>query len=163
MVTVKEGSHVHQLLQLLAIAGEFPASSLHLLGNERVVKELVHRLESAQDIRFSLEGQVHHTKLFTVSGYRDMRTVRLSKGALPLLEGLHPKASAYYLRATRNHQLAGGVHHVGRNHRVGEAIALAMMADLEFRPYALPKLHQGIIAPKVFQTQLLHRPGHQGI
>ena len=43
MVTVKEGSHVHQLMQLLAVAGEFPTASLHLLGNERVIKELVHR------------------------------------------------------------------------------------------------------------------------
>jgi len=145
MVTVKEGSHVYQLLQLLAIAGEFPASSLHLLGNERVIKALVHRLESAEDIRFSIEEQVHHTKLFQVSGYRNMRTVRLSKGALPLLEGLHPSASEYYLRASHNHSFSGNIDHVGRNHRVGEAIALAMMAGLEFRPYALPKLHQGVI------------------
>ena len=150
MVTVKAGSHVHQLLQLLAIAGEFPASSLHLLGNERVVKALIHRLESVQDIRFSLEGQVLHTKIFQASGYRDMRTIRLNKGALPLLEGLHPNASKYYLRMTHNHSFSGNVHHVGRNHRVGEAIALAMMAGLEFRPYALPKLHQGVIAPIAF-------------
>ena len=150
MVTVKEGSHAYRLLQLLAVAGEFPASSLHLLGKERVVKELVHRLESVQDIRFPPNESVLHTKMFTVSGYREMRTVRLSRGALPLLDGLHPEARAYYLRATRNHQLAGGVHHVGRNHRVGEAIALAMMAGLEFRPYALPKLHQGVIARQAF-------------
>jgi len=150
MVTVKEGSHVHQLLQLLSISGEFPASSLHLLGNERVVKALVHRLESVQDIRFSLEGQVLHTKMFQASGYREMRTIRLNKGALPLLEGLHPGANEYYLRVSHNHSFSGNVHHVGRNHRVGEAIALAMMAGLEFRPYALPKLYQGVIAPIAF-------------
>ena len=150
MVTIKAGSHTYQLLQLIAIAGEFPASSLYLLGKERVVKELIHRLESVQDIRFSMEGQVYHTKMFTVSGYRDMRTVRLGKGALPLLEGLHPEASTYYLRTTRNHQLSGGVHHVGRNHRVGEAIAMAMMAEFEFRPYELPKLQRGAIARKAF-------------
>jgi len=156
VVTVKAGSHVYRLLQLLAIAGEFPASSLHLLGKERMVKELVHRLESAQDIRFPPDQSMLHTKMLTVSGYRDMRTVRLSKGALPLLEGLHPEASAYYLRATRNHQLAGGVHHVGRNHRVGEAIVLAMMAGLEFRPYALPQLQQGAIARKAFPKPSLY-------
>ena len=109
MVNMKAGSYVYRLLQLLAIVGEFPASSLQLLGKERLVKELVHRLESAQDIRFPPNKSVLHAKMFSVSGYREMRTVRLSKGALPLLEGLHPEASAYYLRATRNHQLAGGV------------------------------------------------------
>ena len=88
--------------------------------------------------------------MFTVSGYRKMRTVRLSKGALPLLEDLHSEASQYYLRATHSHNFSGGVHHVGRNHRVGEAIALAMMAGLEFRPYVLPRLQQGAIARKEF-------------
>jgi len=140
MVNVKAGSHVHQLLQLLSVAGEVPASSLHMLGSERVIKALVHRLESAQDIRFTQEGQIHRTKIFQTSGYREMRTVRLNKGALPLLDGLHPGASSYYLRASHNHSFSGGVHHVGRNHRVGEVIAMAMMAGLEFRPYALPKL-----------------------
>jgi len=150
MVTVKDGSHVYQLLQLLAIAGEFPASSLHLLGSERSVKDLVHRLESAQDIRFPPDESVLRTKMFTVSGYREMRTVRLSKGALPLLEGLYPEASDYYMRMTHNHNFSGGVHHVGRNHRVGEAIAMAMMAGLEFQPYMLPKLQSGTIARKAF-------------
>jgi hypothetical protein len=74
-----------------------------------------------------------------------MRTVRLSKGAIPLLEGLHPKAEEYYLRASHGHSFSGSVHHIGRNHRVGEAIALVMMAGLEYRPYALPKLHHGFI------------------
>jgi len=150
MVTVKAGSHTYRLLQLIAIAGEFPASSLHLLGKERVVKELIHRLESVQDIRFPPNESVLRTKMFTVSGYRDMRTVRLIKGAIPLLEGVHSKASAYYLRTTRNHQLSGGVHHVGRNHRVGETIAMAMMAGFEYRPYVLPKLQRGVIARKAF-------------
>jgi len=150
MVTVKAGSHVHQLLQLLAIAGEFPASSLHLLGNERVLKALVHRLESVQDVRFSLKGQTYHTKVLQVSGYRNMRTVRLSKGALPLLEGLHQEALAYYMNAFQQHSFSGSVHHIGRNHRVGEAIALAMIAGLEVQPYALPKLHHGFIEKQEF-------------
>ena len=105
MVTVKEGSHVYRLLQLLAISGEFPASTLHLLGKERVIKALVHRLESAQNIRFTQEGQIYRTKMFQVSGYREMRTVRLNKGALPLLDGLHPGANEYYLRVSHNSAL----------------------------------------------------------
>lgn len=140
MVTVKAGSHVHRLLQLFAIAGEFPAASLGLLGNERTIKALVHRLESAQELRFKAGGEVYRTKVFQVSGPRPRRTVRLCKEALPLLSELHPRALEYYLSAFYNHQFPGSSDHIRRNHRVGEAIAMAMMAGLEMRPYMLPKL-----------------------
>jgi len=140
MVNVKAGSHVHQLLQLLSVAGEFPASSLHMLGSERVIKTLVHKLEAIQDVRFSVEGQVYHTKVLQASGQRAMRTVRLFGGALPLLDELHPMARAYYMNAFHQHKFSGSFYHIERNHRVGETIALAMMAGLEFRPYALPQL-----------------------
>ena len=143
MVMVKAGSHVYQLLQLLAVSGEFPAASLRLLGNERVVKATVHRLESVQEINFLASGSMYRTKVFQVSGPRPRRTVRFCKEALPLLDELHPGALAYYLTATRNHQFSGASDHIWRNHRVGEAIAMAMMAGLEFRPWALPKL-QGL-------------------
>jgi len=140
MVNVKVGSHVHQLLQLLSVAGEVPASSLHMLGSERVIKILVHKLEAVQDVRFSVEGQVYHTKVLQASGQRKMRTVRLFGGALLLLDELNPEARAYYMNAFNQHKFSGNFYHVDRNHRVGEAIALAMMAGLEFRPYVLPRL-----------------------
>jgi hypothetical protein len=145
LITVKAGSHVYQLLQLLSVAGEFPTASLRLLGNERVVKALVHRLESPQDFRFPSGLVARHVKVFQVSGQRDRRTVRLCKEALPLLEELYPGALAYYLSAFHNHQFPGTADHVRRNHRVGEAVAVAMMAGLEFRPYALPKLKNSSI------------------
>jgi len=155
VITVKAGSHVHQLLQMLAISMEFPASSLHLLGSERSIKDLVHKLESVQDIRFPPNESVLQTKMLTVSGWKETRNIRLSKSALPLLEGLHPGAPAYYLRASKNHQLSGDHHHIDRNHRVGEAIAMAAMAGLECRPYVLPqlvknKLHQVVPAAPSF-------------
>ena len=142
---MKAGSHTHQLLQLLAVSTEFPAASLHLLGSMRSIKDLVHRLESVQDIRFPSSDAVYQTKLLSVNGYRDKRNIRLSKNALPLLDELYPGALEYYLRVSQNHQFSSGHYHVGRNHRVGEAIAMAMMAGLEFRPYALPQLRKGVI------------------
>jgi len=149
MVTVKAGSHVYQLLQLLAIAGEFPASSLHLLGNERVIKALVHRLETTQVIGFTRED-AYRTKVFQVKGYRDMRTVKLYSGALLMLRKLHPEAYTYYMDSFQQHRFSGSVHHIGRNHRVGEAVALVMMAGLEFRPYVLPTLFGSAIITKEF-------------
>jgi len=150
MVNVKAGSHVHQLLQLLAVAGEFPASSLHLLGSERVIKILIHKLEQMQDVRFSAEGQVYHTKVLQASGQRKMRTIRLFGGALPLLDELHTRAQSYYLNAFHQHKFSGGFYHIERNHRVGEAIAMAMMAELEFRPYILPQLQNRVKNPIPF-------------
>ena len=152
MVTVKAGSHVYQLLQLLAVSAEFPASSLHLLGSERSLKDLVHRLESVQDIRFPPDASVLHTKVLTVSGQREKRNIRLGKNALPLLEGLHPGAMEYYLRVSKNHQLSGGHYHVDRSHRIGEAIAMAMMAGLEYRPYVLPRLQNKVRLPIIPDT-----------
>jgi len=149
VVTVKAGSHTYQLLQLLSIAGEFPASSLHLLGSERSIKDLVHKLESVQEIRFPPNESVLRTKVLTVSGWKETRNIRLSKSALPLLNGLHPGALEYYLGVTNNHQLSGGYYHVGRNHRVGEAIAMVMMAGLEFRPYDLPRLQKKAVSQVV--------------
>lgn len=85
MVTLRPGSHVWRLLTVLSAAGEFPAQSLHLLGSERSLEKLVHRLESPQEVR-SLDGAVLGSyKLLTVSGRRERRTIRLCKGALPLL------------------------------------------------------------------------------
>ena len=149
MVTVKAGSHVYGLLQLLSVAGEFPASALHLLGNERVVKALVHRLESVQDIRFTREGQVFHTKVLQVNGQRDARTVKLYSGVLPMLDEMYPGALAYYMDAFQQHRFSGNIYHIGRNHRVGEAIAITMTAGIEFRPYALPRLQNKVRLPIV--------------
>ncbi|MDR3314321.1 MAG: hypothetical protein LBS96_07695 [Oscillospiraceae bacterium] len=145
MVNVRAGNYVYQLLQLLALAGEFPAASLCLLGNERVIKALVHRLESVQEMRFSTGGQVYVTKLLQVSGQRERRTVHLHRSTLPLLQELHSEASAYYLDTFQGHKFSGSEYHITRNHRVAEAIAVAMMAGLEFRPYVLPKLQNSAI------------------
>ena len=41
MMTLRPGSQAFLLVSLLAVTGEFPLRSLHLLGNERVLRELV--------------------------------------------------------------------------------------------------------------------------
>lgn len=44
MITIRPGSHVHTLLVLLSFVGEFPMSSLHLLGSVRSYKDLIRKL-----------------------------------------------------------------------------------------------------------------------
>ena len=41
MITLRPGSHAYRLLLLLAICGEYPHRSLHLLGSIRTLEELV--------------------------------------------------------------------------------------------------------------------------
>ena len=43
MLTLRPGSHVHLLVQTLAVTGEYPLCSLGLLGKERVLREVVRR------------------------------------------------------------------------------------------------------------------------
>ena len=51
MITVRPGSHAHDIITLLSFVGEFPVRSLYLLGNERVIKALVHRMTLLQEYR----------------------------------------------------------------------------------------------------------------
>jgi hypothetical protein len=137
------------LLQLLSTAGEIPANALSLLGNERVMKALVHKLESVQDIRFCSGGEIYRVKLIQVGGKRNERTIRLYKKGLPVLDGLYPGLLNWYLETFRGHSFTGDPFHVWRNHRVAEALAICMAADVETRPYALPVLQKAGITKTV--------------
>lgn len=142
MVTLRPGSHVWRLLTVLSAVGEFPAQSLHLLGSERSLEKLVHRLESPHEVR-SLEGDVLGSyKLLTVSGRRERRTIRLCKGALPLLQSLHPAALSSYLAMYGAYRFSSNDAHVQRNHRVAEALAISLGAGAEVCPYVLPALQK---------------------
>jgi len=146
MITVRPGSHVHRLLQLLTTAGEIPASALMLLGNERVLSALAHKLESAQDIRFGKGGQACRAKLIQMSGKKGNRTIRLYKKGLPVLDGLHPGLLGWYLAEWGGHKFTGDPFHIERNHRVAEVLALCMAAGVEVRPYTLPALQKSSIS-----------------
>ena len=92
MITLRPGSHVYRLLLLLAICGEYPHRSLHLLGSVRTLEELVRRLEVVQHFRTPAGADLGTCKMLTTSGRGDRRTIRLYKSALPLLQALHPAA-----------------------------------------------------------------------
>lgn len=140
MLYIRPGSQVRQLITLLSFVGEYPVRSLHLLGNERVYKALVHKLTNAQTYRLPQTETEITTRLLTVTGKANNKTVRLYKGALPILDWIHPDAYRYYLSAFWNHRFPGNESHWDRNHRVAEAAAMCMRAGIECRPYLLPQL-----------------------
>ena len=97
MLTLRPGSQAFLLVSLLAVTGEFPLRSLHLLGNERALRELVRRGSGRQVIRNSDGSAQIDTRLFQISGRGRDKSLRLYKGALPGLYWLHPAADRYYM------------------------------------------------------------------
>jgi len=142
MITIRPGSHTQKVIELLSAAGEFPWRSLDVLGNERSIKALIHRLTSVQEFRFGKDESVHTGKLLQITGKGELRTIRFYKAALPILETLHPDALSYYLNAFNNHKFPGDSFHKWRNHRVAEAIAICQASGIEFLPYSLPALQK---------------------
>lgn len=116
-------------------------NSLPLLGNERVLKQLIRRL-SLPEMFWNSHGEMVRTKLFVTNGKGREKSLRLYKGALPLLHWLHPGAYEYYMENFWNHHFPGDAAHRDRNHRVAEAVALCANAGVEVLPYDLPKLQQ---------------------
>ena len=139
---LRPGSHMYRLVLLLSVSGEFPCGSLGILGDTRTVKAMLHKMESVQKIKIAADGPVLSTRLFQASGRGGARTVRLYKGALGLLDGLHPDALGYYLTAYPGNRFSGSRPHIERNHRAGEALAMCMMAGIEIAPYMLPRLQK---------------------
>lgn len=140
MLYFRAGSQAARLATLLSFTGEFPFSSLSLMGNERVLKALVRRLSSEQTVRNPQTGAEFTGRVLTISGRGKEKSVRLYKSALALFGWLHPDAYGSYMAAFWNHRFPGDAAHRERNHRVAEAAALCMRAGVEARPYLLPKL-----------------------
>lgn len=115
---------VQNVLQLLAVVGEFPWQSLGLLGKTETVQKMVYRLSEPAVFRHRHTGEEVRTKLFVTNGTGREKSLRLYKGALPLLHWLHPGAYNYYMDSFWNHHFPGDAAHRDRNHRVAEAVAL---------------------------------------
>lgn len=142
MITLRTGSHALNIITLLSVTGEFPMRSLKLLGNERVLKALVHKMTTPQDYRLphtQTEERIT-CKLLNVSGKGSSKSIRFSKAALPILEWIHPDAYDYYMHSFWDHKFPGDAAHIERNHRVAESVMMCMAAGIECRPYSLPSL-----------------------
>lgn len=140
MITIRPGSHTHNLITILSVSGEFPVRSLFLLGNQRVVRAQVHKLESVQSYRTEDGEKFYQGKLLQLSGKGADKTVRLFRPAVELLPILGLGAYEYYMEAFDEHRFSGDRLHYERHHRVAEAAAMMMRAGIEFRPYRLPPL-----------------------
>lgn len=143
MIYFRAGSQAYRLVTLLSVAGEYPTKSVKILGNERVYKALIHKLTTPITICNSQTGtKLTFVRLFTVTGKGALKSLKLYKDALPILDWIGAKE--YYLRAFRDHRFPGNAAHVERNHRVAEVLGMCFQAGYEFRPYRLPELQTEI-------------------
>lgn len=145
MIYLRPGSHVHNLISVLSVVGEFPTSALHLLGNERVVKAMVHNLTSPQVIHNAVTGEDITCRLFGISGKGAGKTIRFYRAGLPILDWIAPGARDYYLDSFYHHRFPGNASHKDRHHRAAEAVAMLSRLGVEFRPYQLPPLQKEYI------------------
>lgn len=128
MIHFRPGSQVWQIVTMLSFVGEFPYRSIHLLGNERVLKTLINKLTTPQTYHNPQTDTTMTCRLLTVSGKGSSKTVRLYKSALPILEWIHSDVYRYYLNAFWDHRFPGDSAHRERNQRVAEAASICMRA-----------------------------------
>ena len=138
MITIKPGSHVHTLITVLALAGEFPMSSLGLLGSVRSYKDLIHKLTKEQTFRIPDTDERITCRLLTVSGKGKLKTIRFHKGGLVVLEQLNEVLYDRYLYEYDDHTFSGNSRHVERNHLLSEAAVMCMRAGIEARTLEVP-------------------------
>ena len=86
MVSIQVGNHAWNLIAILAISGEFPMSSVHLLGNERVYKRKISQLTTVQSFLNLDTGESMVAKVLTISGRGRDKTIRLHGNGLEILK-----------------------------------------------------------------------------
>lgn len=130
----------HKLIAILSITGEYPMCSMELFGNKREYKKIVSKLTSIQTIRNDDTKEEMTCKVLNVSGKGRLKTIRLNKSSIRILDWLDKDALDYYMAAFNEHKFSGDEGHIRRNHRVAESVCLCMTAGAGVMPYNLFKL-----------------------
>lgn len=140
MLHFEPNNLAYKLVDILSVTVEFPTSSLYLVGKERVVKALVKKLTKSDEIR-SPFAEIN-TKLLVRFGNCALKTIKLYKGAIPILEWMD--ADEYYMCAFHNNNFPVDSAHKERNFRIAEMVGMCMAAGIEVRLYKLPELKSSL-------------------
>ena len=138
MMYFSPGSHLFRLVTVLSLVGEYPTTSLQLLGDRQELGRLVQKLTQPQVIRNSATGEKLCVKVINLSGKSPCTTIRLSRFALPLLDWIGTR-EYYESRFTRSGMSSSKTHHE-RSYRVAETAVMLLRAGIECRPWMLPAL-----------------------
>ena len=156
MKILKPGSQLHRLISLLSVCGEFPVKSLDLLGNKRLYRRVVSECTIPVTVQnYATKETISLPKIFILTGKGRMKSIRLYKGARPILTWIGE--GEYYDSICYGYNMPMTTAHVDRNHRVAETLAAFMDAGFYYLPHTLPKLKsQGI--NRIITTQPLAYP-----
>ena len=139
MKILKPGSQLHRLISLLSVCGEFPVKSLDLLGNKRLYRIVVSECTVPVTVQNPITKEtISPPKIFILTGKGRMKSIRLYKGARPILTWIDE--GEYYDSICYGYNMPMTTAHVDRNHRVAETLAAFMDAGFYYLPHTLPKL-----------------------
>lgn len=138
MILFNENTRAYSLVSLLCVTGEFPVASLGILGNKICYRRLVTDMCQKQTYHNSETGEKVTCRALNISGKGKLKTIRLTKYALPLAEwvGGADYYAGTYLKTSRS----GDEKAIERHHRVAEAMAIMQQAGFEYRPWCLQEL-----------------------
>jgi len=156
MKILKPGSQLYRLISLLSVCGEFPVKSLDLLGNKRLYRRVVSECTIPVTVQNpTTKETISLPKIFILTGKGRMKSIRLYKGARPILTWIGE--GEYYDSICYGYNMPMTIAHIDRNHRVAETLAAFMDAGFHYLPHTLPKLKsEGI--NRVITTQPLAYP-----
>ena len=156
MKILKPGSQLHRLISLLSVCGEFPVKSLDLLGNKRLYRRVVSECTVPVTVQNqSTKETISLPKIFILAGKGRMKSIRLYKGARPILTWIGE--GEYYDSICYEYNMPMTTAHVDRNHRVAETLAAFMDAGFYYLPHTLPRLKSDGIN-RIITTQPLAYP-----
>ena len=156
MKILKPGSQLHRLISLLSVCGEFPVKSLGLLGNKRLYRRVVSECTIPVTVQNpTTKETLSLPKIFILTGKGRIKSIRLYKGARPILTWIGE--GEYYDSICYGFNMPMTQAHVDRNHRVAETLAAFMDAGFYYLPHTLPRLKsEGI--NRIITTQPLAYP-----
>lgn len=166
MIHIRPGSQAGSLTDILSIVGEYPYSSLYLLGSEKHYRRTVKKLITKNELYNSESGERVVCKLLNLSGKGSSKSIRLYKDAIPILRWISPYAIDSYMSVSKSHKFSGDEKHIERNHRIAEALAMCMRTGMEYRTYMLPKLQNKSLLsvipnePVFYPSRYLKNVGH---
>ena len=145
MIFFRPRSQTRRLIEMLAVTGEFPVSSLYLFGSQRTMRELVSRMTEIQQYRNTETGETVTCRLLTLSGKGRNKAVRLLKSGFQILDWFG--AREYYEANWREHNLPSDASHREPRFRCAEASVMLILAGVEIRPWWKPPLQTSLGGP----------------
>lgn len=138
MIIFNINTRAFDLISLLCVTGEYPVASLGILGDRTCYRRLVTNMCKMQTYHNSETGEKITCRALNISGKGKLKTIRLTKYALPLARWV--EGSEFYTETHLKNNRSSNEQTIERHHRVAESVAIIQQSGFEYRPWYLPKI-----------------------